>query len=162
VGLGLFVGALDAIDVGLLTCGEFAFGAAVGGVGLGADEAFGPVFVKVGVHLVLAVETLEGFGFVGGVGFSVVLRHLVGGEAVCGSGARLAGGVGAGDGAVVLDALDIRLEIGEDGDLPGEGVGGVGAFDLGFDAFDGRQVIGVVRIGRLRERAATRRDPGEP
>src|SRR3982075_387374 len=98
----------------------------VGGGGLRADEAFGPGFVEVGVHLVLAVEALEGFGLVGTVGFGVGLRHLVGGQAVCRDDALLAGGVGAADGAVVLDTLDIRLEIGEDSDLARESVGGVG------------------------------------
>ncbi|MDT7813984.1 MAG: hypothetical protein QOJ42_3900 [Acidobacteriaceae bacterium] len=73
LGLGFFVGALDAVDVGLLGGGESGFGTFVGCGGLRADEAFGPVFVEFGVHLVLAVETLEGLGFVGGVGFGVVL-----------------------------------------------------------------------------------------
>ena len=88
------------------------------------------------------------------MGFGVVLRHLVGGQAVCGDDALLAGGEGAAVGAVVLDALDVCLEISEDGDLAGEAVGGVRAFDLGLDAVDGRQVVGVVGTGRLCEHAA--------
>src|SRR5207302_466258 len=144
-------------DVGLLARAEFSFGAMIGSCGLRADEAFGPVFVEVGVHLVLAVEALEGGGFSGSVGLGVVLRHLVGGEAVGGDDALLAGGVGAVDGAVVLDALDIRLEVGEDGDLAGEAVGGVGAFDLGLDAFDRGQVVGVVGSGGLCERPAAQK-----
>jgi hypothetical protein len=53
------------------------------------------------------MEALKGFGFVGDVGFGVVLRDLVGGLVVGGDDACLAGRVGAADGAVVLDALDV-------------------------------------------------------
>ena len=146
--------AFDPVDVGLLGGGESGFGAFVCCGGLGADEAFGPVFVEVGVHLVLAVEALEGGGFGGGVGFRVVLRDLVGGEAVGGHDPRLSGRVRAAVVTVELDAVDVGVEVGEDGDLAGEGVGGVGAFDLGFDALDGGQVVGVVGAGGLREHAA--------
>ena len=132
------------------------FGAFVGGGGLRADEAFGPVFIEVGVHLVLAVEALEGGGFGGGVGFGVFLGDLVAGEAVGGHDALLAGGIGAAVVAVELDAVDVGVEVGEDGDLAGEGVGGVGTFDLGFDAVDGGQVVGVVGAGGLREREGAR------
>jgi len=140
--------------VGPLGGAESGFGAFVGSGGLRADEAFGPVFVEFGVHLVLAVETLEGGGFGGGVGFGVALRHLVGSEAVGGHHPRLSGRVWAAVVTVELDAVDVGVEVGEDGDLAGEGVGGVGAFDLGFDAFDGGQVVGVVGTGLLCEHAA--------
>src|SRR5438552_3519022 len=66
----------------------------------------------------------------------------------------LAGRVGSADGAVVLDAFDIRLEVGEDGDLARKRICGVGALDLGFDAVHRRQVIGVVGTGRLCQQGA--------
>ena len=138
-------------------------GAFVGGGGLRADEALGPVVVEGGVHLVLAVEALECGGFGGGMGFGVVLRDLIGGETVGGHDARLSGGVRAADGAVVLDAVDVCVEVVEDGDLAGEGVGGVRAFDLGFDAVYGGEIDCVVGAGGLceREGAAEAEEGGE-
>ena len=148
--------------MGLLRSGEPGLGAFVCGCGLRADEAFGPVFIEVGVHLVLAVEALEGGGFGRCMGLRVVLRDLIRGEAVGGHDPRLSGRVRAAVVTVELDAVDVRVEVGEDGDLARERVGGVGAFDLSFDALDGGQVGGVVGAGRLGQYAAALQGTEQP
>ncbi len=116
----------------------------------------GPVFAKGSVYRVIELEAVEGLRFGGGVGFVVVLRDLIGGGGVGRDEARFVGGEGAAVVAVGLDALDLGGEVGEDADLTGEGVGGVGAFDLGLDAFDGGVIVGVGEVGCLGVDAGTR------
>ena len=69
-----------------------------------------------------------------GLSSTVGLKHLL-----------LAWSVGAADGAGVLGVVDIVLEPAEDGDLAGDGVGGIGALDVGFDRLCGGISGGVVR-----------------
>ncbi len=85
----------------------------------------------------------------------VVLRDLVFGQVIGAHNAHLFRRVGPVDGAVVLDALDVSRQVGEDGKLACEGVGRVGALDFGLDAIDGRHVGRVVGTGALSEGART-------
>src|SRR5260370_694114 len=85
----------------------------------------------------------------------VALRDLVAGQVIATHNALLFRRVGPGDGAVVLDALDVSRQVGEDGYLARASVGGVGALDFGFDAIDGGHVGGVVEAWGVRKGAGT-------
>ena len=132
----------NSLVVPLLRCGETCFGSLVGGGSLLAFELLDPV--QGVVHFIVAGPPHERVGFGGSMGFLVILLHLVSGQGVGADHLLLAGQVGASVVPVKLDAVDIGVEIAEDRNLPREGVGRVGTFDLGFDALYGGQVFCVV------------------
>ena len=121
-GVGLFVGALLCCDVRLLACAHLALHIFVGSGRLRSYETVRPVFVEVGVHLVLSVKSLERLGLVGRVGLGVVLRDLIGGKLIGSDEALFVRSVWPTDGSVVLDALNVGRQIGEDGALARERV----------------------------------------
>src|SRR5271154_6347089 len=69
-------------NVGPLPGGERVDGPVVGRGGLWPDQALLPGGIKCLVHLVLAVEALEGLRFVGSVGLRIILRDLGRGSAI--------------------------------------------------------------------------------
>src|SRR4030081_687537 len=83
------------------------------------------------------------------MGFREVLRELVTGEGVVAHQLFLAGGEGPPVFSGIPNSRDVRLQIGENGDLARDSVSGIRAFELCFDLLDGGQGSGVVaRCGR--------------
>ena len=146
----LFVLVDLLLVVRLLGGGELGFGVFIGGGGLRALKLLDPG--QGIVERVVSFEVVEGGHFGGSVGLGEALGQVVLGFGVFGEEPGFAGRVGAAVVAVQLDALNVSLQIFDDGDLAGEGVGGVGAFDFGLDARDGGEVGGVVGAGGLGER----------
>src|SRR6266702_747231 len=128
---GIFVGALFRVEVGFGVGSVGGLRAALFRAESLGEQTVEPELVEIRIHFILAVFSFKGFGLIRSVRLGVSLGHFIGSEIVGAGNQRFVGSKsGADTAAGFLVANDDLREIGEDGDLAGEGVVGSGALDF--------------------------------